>query len=555
MTAGPGPRAGEEGGRPPAPARRGPPFAPRDLALAGGMLLLGAAIRWPHLQAIPRFTDEWEEVQVALKIARQGARPLVSIIDPYNGPLFHYLMAPGFALGAGLAWPRLLAWLFGSLAVAATYFLGASMAGLWMAPAAGEDRAAEPRRARLAGLIAAALMAVSFVPVVVNSHIAWSNSSTPFWTTLFLLALVEARRRERPAWLLAAGVLGGLAQQTHPSALAILLGGAGWVLLTRPRWLGTRWPWLGLLAAAILVANLAVFNLVTGGGSLEGAARRDYAFTGLASLDGFAANLRGFARLAWQMVGSTFLAGLDETADPAALRRALLGPGALLYGLCALAALAATARRAGIALAVWLAAMVVLPLFNQAYHHFILARYLAPLLPPSFAAMGCLLAAGLLPASGARGRRRARAGATALLLAALLAYPLGRLARFYRAEREAGRHNARLWQIVPALAPLADENSPLGLDRELRFQRLTAGGNLLNVIDGMLDAQATPNDRLRLEEIAELPAGSLVVLGGAQAAALSATRRIEPLDFGLPLAPAEPGDYAVYRLLGRIPDP
>ena len=75
-------------------------------------------------------------------------------------------------------------------------------------------------------------MATSFIPVVVGSHIGWSNSTTPLWTTLFLWILVEAVRRDAPRLLPLAGLAGGLAQQTHPSVLAILLGAGLWFLIS-----------------------------------------------------------------------------------------------------------------------------------------------------------------------------------------------------------------------------------------------------------------------------------------------------------------------------------
>lgn len=175
-----------------------------DLLVVAAVVALAAVIRYRWLMMVPRFTDESEEIQFALKIARGGYWPLVSV-DTYNGPLIHYLLSFGLRLVGDPRLPWLTVWAFGALTVGATYGLGLSLS-------AGR---------RMVALVAASLMAVSFIPIVVNSHLAWSSSTTPFWTTMFLIAVSETHRRVRPRWLLAAALLGGLAQQTHPSVVAI----------------------------------------------------------------------------------------------------------------------------------------------------------------------------------------------------------------------------------------------------------------------------------------------------------------------------------------------
>ena len=106
--------------------RRAPrriPFPFLVLALA----ILATLVRLPYLQQIPRFTDEWDDTETALAIAREpGHWPLISN-DHYNGPVFHYLLAAGYRLGADLTWTRLLALLCGVAAVAATAGLARSL--------------------------------------------------------------------------------------------------------------------------------------------------------------------------------------------------------------------------------------------------------------------------------------------------------------------------------------------------------------------------------------------------------------------------------------------
>ena len=537
-------------------------------------MLIAAAIRWPLLQQVPRLTDETQDMQFAFKIARGVALPIISP-DLYNGPLVHYFMALGFRLGGGLSWPRIMALVFGVLTVGLTYGLARSLCLLYLdsrgstvvvptiaalteavrtfpTPAPPVPISASPQ---LAALIAAGLMAVGFVPVVINSHIAWSNATTPFWTTAFLWMLAETVRRNRPALLLAVGLLAGLAQQTHPAALAILIGGGLWLAICRPNWLRTRWPWLALAVALAAVGNLIVFNLASSGGALaQASSERGYAFTGGSGWAEYAVNLRGFARLAYQSTGSTFLATLSEEADPEALRTTLLAPGALLYGLVALVAVAYCARRRQGALPAmcWLAAALVLPLFNRAYNHFIHARYVAALLPPTFAAVGVLAAQlwGPKPTPDRRGRKLIRV-AVGIVAVVLLAYPLTRLDAFYRRELAEGRTNARLWQLEAALKRLGTDANPIRLDRELRNTRLTAGGNVLLALDALLDLNGTPHEKPRSGALPDLPTGAMVVLGDRTRDELSSRLALEAVDIGAPPEAAAPGSYWLYRVMGK----
>jgi hypothetical protein len=620
-----------------------------DLGLALVVSAIAAAIRWPYLILIPRMTDEWEDAQFALGLFGDPAQ-LVSN-DAYNGPLFHWLLAGLLAFTRSPLGPRLLVLVLGALTVGLTYALATSLSAwqrgrreavvqtrssgerdlendadrvrsdaqteaevLYAAAPQGSLLALVPsldRADRIAGLLAAALMAVAFIPVVVNSHIAWSNSTTPFWTTLLLLVLVEAVRRDRPRWLLAAGLLAGLAQQTHPSVLAILVGAALWTVGVRPRWLRGRWPWLAGLIALVTVGNLLLYNLQSQGGSVEMAEVRDYAYTGGAGWEEYRDNLGRTSRLGYQMVGSAFLAELNEESDPEALREILLAPATLLYGALALAALVwGLTGGAWLPAACWLAAILLLPFFNRGWHHFIFARYLAGLLPPTFAAMGILLvrvaglgegtastssaadgadhgrvrgAAGADRAGGEAGAERAvaaagrvrelfgavrvmpgmrpaRSIATLTITALLLTIPLLRLQRFYARELDLGRHNRRVLQTLRMLEEVSAEGHPVALDRELRFLRLTAGGNLLNVLDGMLDLRGVPHALVDAEDQADLAGGSFIVLSHAQKDALDGRIDLEATEPEPFFAPAAPGDYNLYRVLDgtsieEVPDP
>ncbi|MCW5851038.1 MAG: glycosyltransferase family 39 protein [Anaerolineae bacterium] len=539
------------------------------------MTLLAALVRLRALQLVPTLTDETDDMLFALRIVAGGFWPAVSH-DTYNGPLNHYLMALGLWAGVGPSWPRLLSLVLGALTVGLTYLLGVSLAsqgqrtkdeGRKTEDDGGRKNEDQGESAgaggfppagfrfldlapRLAGLVAASFMAVSFVPVVVNSHIAWSNATTPFWTTLALLALSEAVRRDRPPLLVLAGGLAGLAAQTHPTASLYLLGGAVWFVVTRPAWLRRRWTWFALLAALLAVSNLIGYNLVTGGGAAEQIASRDYAYTGGMTLADYRANVAGFLGLAYQLVGSTFVSTLSAQAGPPAMRSPLV----IAYALVALVGLGYAAwRRASLPLIVWLTALVLLPVATRAYDSHISARYMAPLLPLTFAAVGTWLGAGLagLVASMRPWRDRWLGLAALALTVALVVYPLRRLDEFYFYELRDGRNNGRVWQIAALLAEPGRQGAPILLDRGLRDARLDAGGHVYKALGTLLDLTHVPHDNPRVEELPNAPVGAWLVLTDARRDALASTLRLEAVNADAPPAPAAPGGYWVYRVVAR----
>ncbi len=512
------------------------------------VVTIAGVVRWRNLQLVPMFTFESADVLLAARIAREGTRPLVSLTDSYMGPLFHYMLAAGFGLGGELGWPRVFVLVMGSLTVGLTYVLGANLASL----AISESTAGRRGRIRLAGVLAALLMAVSFVPVVVNSHVDWSNSITPFWTTLFLVIVVEAVRRGRPSLLIAAGVTGGLALQTHPSAIAILLGGGLWIALAKPKWLRTPAPWLAAAVAVLAVGNLVYFNVATGGASVDRASVRHYAYTGGAGAREYASNMAGFLRQSYQTVGSTFLATDAQDADPRAMAGALRQPGAILYGVVVLVALAkmvSSGRLASMPAMCWLVALVVLPYFNRGWHHYVLGRYLSPLLAPTFAAMGVVLAAGLVTRPV-----RAKTLATAALCVVLVAYPLVRLDRFYDGEEQAGRTNARVWQLAEALRHLGTEENPILLDEGLKELEFPEGSDARRSLDLLLRVAGTPHRTREDHELVAAPEGAYLVLSETTHRRLEARLYLESLPFDNFRAPSAPGDYWAYLVMDD-PDP
>jgi 4-amino-4-deoxy-L-arabinose transferase-like glycosyltransferase len=509
-----------------------------DLILAAGLFLLAAAVRLPYLQLIPQLTDETGDVLWALDIYRGWHLPLTQN-DPYNGPVLGYLLAAAFWLfGVRVELPRLVMLLLGSLTVVLTYAL--ARVESWKLEV-GSWKFEQPPTSNLqsltSGLIAAGLMTTAFVPVVINSHIAWSNCSTPFFVTLALLALALADRRQSGPWLALAGLLLGVAVQTHPSALVVIPGLVVWFLSGKHRraWLRTPWPYLAVALALLAYSNIIWYNLQTGFGSIAGAQKRTYALVSNLSLRDYAANVGRLLLAVVRMVGSAYP---KESQLAARLELSAL----FIYGALLVAALVQDARRgSGLALAVLASTALFMPVFNKFYGPALMSRYIAYLLPLCSVAMGGLLAGWL----------RTR-WLLVLLSLLLIGYPALVLRDHYTQESAKGGTNAVILRLAEYLHQAQEvDGAPVYLDRGLRERPLRAGGHVLKGLDYLLTLKGTAHDSRRLDDLeADLAAKSrawLVLTDGGYAR-LKERYDLLPVDFGLPPSAALPGGFRLYGL-------
>ena len=180
-----------------------------DAVLIVGVVVVALLLRLPYLWLVPLFTDESREVLRAMELFSGGlstADMLVNV-DAYIGSFYLWLLAGIFWLtGVSALTPRLVMAVAGALAVGITYLLARDLGG------------------RLAGLLAAALLATSGAQILSNGHIAWSHCLTPTLTTLATWMLQRAVRLDcRGSWL-GSGFTFGLAFQTHPATLVLLAG-------------------------------------------------------------------------------------------------------------------------------------------------------------------------------------------------------------------------------------------------------------------------------------------------------------------------------------------
>ena len=189
----------------------------RDALIAGGLALFALILRLPYLWDIPRLTDELQEILWALSITRGEILPLTAV-DSYYGPLWSYLLAAVFKVVGISDWaPRLVATILAAITVGLTYLIGREIAGQW------------------AGLVGAALMLTSGGHVIITSHTARSNGTTPSLLMFVVWVLVRAIQRDDGRYLVAAGFLFALAMQSHISVIAFAPGLGLALLIGRPK--------------------------------------------------------------------------------------------------------------------------------------------------------------------------------------------------------------------------------------------------------------------------------------------------------------------------------
>jgi 4-amino-4-deoxy-L-arabinose transferase-like glycosyltransferase len=500
-----------------------------------GLIALGAVVRLPDLQHLPKLSDEMWDALYSLSISKGQALPLANF-TAYHGVVFNYLQAAIFRLvGSDPHLPRLLMLLAGLLGLPLVYLLGRRLGGPPV------------------GLMAAAMLAVSPVHVLVNSRISWGNCLTPLFTTAGFWLLIRATSQPRPgerdpAWNLApASLLFGLALQTHPTVFALLPGTALAVALARPGLLRSRWLLAGLLAFALGYANMIAFNLMNGLESLAYARRIQAAYgaTDPGDDSSYLDNLGVLLGGLYRMVG-----GGAEDRDQ--LTAFLFDPAMLLVALLALVALFWSIRRHPLPLLATLSAVLLLPLVNDRYEPITDGRYLAPLLPLLFVSVaGLLVDLWRWPIAGQRPLWRGVA--VAGLAATLLVPPLG-IARYAEQNEAAARRSARLWRSLE----LAEQRLPPGtsaiVDRDLEHAWLGAGSTELLFFEHGLSMLGRPYRIVRvspgnvLEAIEAEPGRGprLLVAERRKARLLEQRLKVQPVDAHLDEQGVQPFVYGVY---------
>ncbi|MFN8634400.1 MAG: glycosyltransferase family 39 protein [Chloroflexota bacterium] len=434
-----------------------------DLLVTLAISVGAFAARFPYVYSAPRFHDDTFNALHSLKIYRGEQFPLTDV-EAYIGAFFNYAVAAGmFVIGPTIYAARLVVMWFGVVTVTATYFLGRELGGR--------------TDGRLVGVIAAVLMMTNGIHIAPVGHVAFSGSITPLFTTLAFWLLHRWGVRRTDGTLVWAGFMLGMSMQTHPTIVAFLPGAAAWVAWERPSVLRTRWPYLATLAFLVAFSPMIVYNVMTGGQSIRHAEytateRPDYARSRSTELT--AASYLSRQSDYWLMLHGTLGGAVDERPVP---RGYLTDPFLLVMSGLGIAGLAWAAMRHRYRLPLWLGGSfaLILPIFNATHYDVEYdGRYVIPLLPMIYAAIGLLLVDG-----GRAARRRFRSvgsdvalsvgiGAVVVVLAAM---PLVSLGRYYLRASKAEPTNESMVQTMNEVKAALGPTDIVLLDNNLNDRR------------------------------------------------------------------------------------
>lgn len=399
------------------------------------LFFLALAVRLPDYRLIPYYHDEWGEVYLAYQIYHQHILPLHDAGKDI-GALFNYVLAGLFYLfGPRLYLPRLMVTLFSAATVPLTYKLARQLAGNYVA-------------------VLAALGEATSVIAIINSHLAWSNELTPFFVVAAALATVNWLKHSSRWGLFGAGLLWGLALQTHSSVLALLPGLL--LFLVWPRGQESLYRragfGLGFLGFAVGYANMIYYNLVSHFGSVRWIfARKGYALAAHHSPAAFVAHLGSM----W----IEFMRSLGSFVGPIGAHATVpqIIASSLLFVLLVLGATLLRGQARNLLLALAASDFTLIPLLNHSYYFPNDTRYILDLLP--FGYVFAALVAGRLLELVARYRPRplmiGSVGAVVLASLALL-WPLPSLAGYYGqawADGATNRPAIQLMQTIRRLSP------------------------------------------------------------------------------------------------------
>jgi hypothetical protein len=402
--------------------------------------------------------------------------------------------------------------------------------------------------------------------VALNSHIAWSNCTTPLFTTLAFWLTHRALATERPAGLVWAGGAWGLALLTHPTAALFIPAVGLGVVVARPRWIMTRWPWLACGAALVACSSLVWANVQSGFAGLSDGLRVQAQYSGGATLDLSVYWHRLIASLS--LVSDSLGGGLSESGPlqgPTGL------PAGVAFGLLLVLGFGASIRQRN-----WLPVLafgtflVLLPLVNARYAASVpKARYIAPLLPLSYAVIGAYLThlyrqLGALPvgqrASGSTGRARSAtrllggvpAARAVLVLASLslVLTPLLGLQAYYRRATEDGWTNARFYHMVATINGTLRPGERVYADRALSHLYTSSSGEMLahlRFVGGVYPAwKVQPVDLPRGPDDPVPSIRGILVMAGGSAPMAESTMRLQKIDG----APPDGAPLRIVRVLG-----
>jgi hypothetical protein len=352
--------------------------------------------------------------------------------------------------------------------------------------------------------------------------------------------------RSSGVWLIGAGFFLGLGVQTHITAVLLLPGAGLALLLQRPGLLRTRWAVFGALAFMLAIANLIVYNVQTGGGTLWGGQAVLSEYTG--QDDGLDADnyVENMGRLT--LATSWVLSGAIEKRR--FVNETLARPLLLAYlGLAIGSVLWAARRRHWLPLLVSVPYLLILPLLQGKYEPVLNGRYVMPVLPLVFASIGVVVADGMAALRSGRPARSSLVSGLLLGVACLAAlYPLAPLAVYERSARSNHAILAAQEAVLTARAPDEVVLVDYGLDGVF----FMAAGSAFKSMELLLGGAGVPYTVIdarqsSLDDALSGHADRLAVLSSEKIRSLGRNFQLTPLMGGERDGPG----FGVYRVSAR----
>jgi hypothetical protein len=485
--------------------------------------VVAVGVRLPYLWSVPALTDEAGQLLPALARSQAGASIAPGPAFSSVGAVHELLFAAVFTLvGPSPYLPRLVTAIQAALTVPLVYILTRELCR-----PLGRRRIEETfLMPRLAGLVAAGLLATSAAHVVVTSHVARSDSFTPLLVIALLYAVERALNGRNGRWLLVTGALFGLALQTSPLVLAILPGLAVACWWRERSLMLSHWSALAVLAFAGTYAGTLI--AIVQQGTVDGVATTGSRLgsdvgpgpTGDMYLDSVGVALVSV----WRM-----LAGQLTSRHPADnfLSEPLAWPFVILAIIGALVLLL---RGRPLLPLVALSCVLILPYVSAKSDPLLNGRYLMPVAVAGIVAIGVAVGALAPIVTGRGGLPRLALG---VVLGGLVLAPLGGL-RAYYAEATAEERSADGLPRVPR-AVFAERryDEVVLLDERLARMRIGAGGNALEALQYLLAASGVPTRTVpvsaRTLAAEETTGRALIVLDRGSVPAVEAGVRLTPL--------------------------
>ena len=458
-----------------------------DLAIGAILFVSALFVRLPYYLEMPHITDEFREVQIAAEVAEGTYYPLFFSTTDYLGVVHSYLL--GFflrLLGISLYTPRLYIVGMGALTVVLTYWLAREMRG------------------RLTSVLAACLMLFSPMHILIGSHVAWMNSTTPVFCLLLFITFYRGVMRDSGFCLALSGFFAGVSLQTHPTVALVFPGMTIWYALEqrkrdRPLIQWVQRPALYFAAFLFLLAygNIIWYNSHGKIHALAAAQRRDSMRESSLNLWVYLQTLQNLLQNLLSSISGTFELHFSSSV--------FARPSMLFYGSWLLASLVHVACRKKLFLLLLLTSpLLLLPFLNQNWSIPDRSRYLAFLLPLCYIAMAWFLVriVNWIRNLDLFLNRRAVPNLIPVLFfcGLLVFYPLLPLWNYYREYGDSEWSNRTMLQATEILREYRELSTPIGLDTDLRHWRLPiVGSNLLKSIEYLLFLDGTDSVAVSFE--------------------------------------------------------